>query len=84
MARSKWKNKVFRDNLVRKKYKRIFFSNFLILKDYLGINFFIYRGNQFHNVLVTEDKIGYKLSSFLYTRHKGMYIHKKDKNKKKK
>jgi ribosomal protein S19 len=85
MVRSKWKNNVIfkRKNLDLKKFK-IFNSNFIILKDFVGFIFFVYTGNKFKKVLINQEMVGYKLCDFIFTRFNNGAIHTKKKKKKKK
>ncbi len=39
----------------------------VILPDWLGMTFGIYNGKEFKNVLITIDKIGYRLGDFSHT-----------------
>lgn len=85
MSRSSWKNIVIskRKNLENKKYK-IFNSNFIILKDFVGFVFFVYTGNKYKKILVNQEMVGYKLCDFIFTRFNNTAIHTKKRKKKKK
>lgn len=84
MARSKWKNIVIykRQNLSFKKFK-IFNSNFLIVKEFVGFIFYVYRGNKFKEILINQEMIGRKLCDFLDTRFNNGEIHVKKVKKRK-
>lgn len=85
MSRSNWKNITIlkRKNLSSKKFK-IFNSNFLILKDFVGFVFFVYTGNKFKKILINQEMVGYKLCNFINTRFNNGEIHTKKRKKKRK
>jgi len=39
----------------------------VILPDWLGMNFAVYNGKEWKNLLITVDKIGYRLGDFSHT-----------------
>jgi len=89
MVRSKWKNKL----LLKKKINLnknidqdivIFDPNFLILKEYVGKKFSVYEGNLFCDILITEDMVGFNLSTLITTRFNNGSIHDKKNQKKNK
>jgi len=85
MVRSIWKIKQFfsRNNLCYKKFK-IHSFNFVISSDLLGFVFYVYVGNKFKKIIITEANIGCLLSSLVITRFNDGFIHKKEKKKRKK
>ncbi len=85
MVRSIWKIQQFfcTNNLSYKKFK-IHSFNFVISSDLLGFVFYVYVGNKFKKIIITESNIGCLMSSLVTTRFNDGFIHKKDKKKKKK
>lgn len=85
MVRSSWKIKHFfkRNNVMYKKFK-VFSANFIISNDLVGFVFFVYVGNKFKKIIISELNVGMLLSSLLITRYNDGAIHVKDKKKKKK
>lgn len=85
MVRSCWKIKHFfkRNNIMYKKFK-VFSANFIISTDLVGFVFFVYVGNKFKKVIISDLNVGMLLSSLLITRYNDGAIHVKDKKKKKK
>ena len=87
MSRSKWKGLYCNNNLLNnfiefkdkkkkrdKKFKTRDRSS-VIDQSFLGSKFSIYNGKNFINVFIDQNKIGYKLGEFSFTRKK--CIHKK-------
>ena len=85
MTRSAWKvlNSFLRKNLIKKKFI-IFNSNFKILQDYIGFIFYVYTGNRFKKIVISEDSVGTLLSTLIITRYNNGDIHTNKKKTKKK
>lgn len=84
MVRSKWKNKLLYKNLINLNKKNdivIYNPNFLILKEFVGLQFSVYEGNFFSDILITEDMVGLNLSTLIITRFNNGSIHTKKKKK---
>lgn len=92
MARSKWKIpyvNLFILDLIRNRLKnsnkdKVIYTDkrdSVILKEFVGWTFYIYKGNKYSKVLISKDMIGYKLGMFSFTRSIGR-IHKLQKKKK--
>ena len=80
MSRSKWKGPFVDTNLLNKikltdSKKEIFTKsrNSTILPSFVGKHFKIYNGKVFHNILITEKMVGYKLGEFSPTRKQFFY-----------
>lgn len=85
MIRSSWKIQNFfkLNNSLYKKFK-IHSLNFIISNDLLGFVFYVYVGNKYKKIIITELNVGCLMSSLVITRFNDGAIHKKDKKKKKK
>jgi len=85
MVRATWKVNLFlKKKKVESKKFKIYNSNFLITVDLVGFVFFVYNGNKFRKIIISDLNIGQKLSSLIITRYNNGHIHTKDKKKKKK
>lgn len=79
MSRSKWKSPFVNSNLLDKikltAKKEILTKsrNSTILPSFVGRYFKIYNGKVFHEILITEKMIGYKLGEFSPTRKQFSY-----------
>jgi len=85
MVRSVWKvkNIFLRKNLKEKKFL-IFNANFKILQDYVGFIFYVYTGNKFKKIVISEEYVGILLSTLVITRYNNGAIHVNKKKLKKK
>ena len=74
MSRSVWKGSFVTKNLLKKnkKTKKNFFKiwsrNSSIPSFLIGKTVFVHNGKQFHKVLITREKIGFKFGEFSMTR----------------
>jgi len=90
MSRSIWKGP-YVDNLIIqklngfKKTKPIYSKtrNSTIVSSFLDRTFYVYNGKIFFKIIITSDKLGFKLGSFCYTKKRCVY-RKKKKTKKNK
>lgn len=86
MVRSSWKVYLsFKKKKIESKKFKIYNSNFVISVDLIGFVFFVYNGNKFKKIIITDLNVGQLLSSLIITRYNDGHLHvKKDKKKKKK
>jgi len=73
-------NQILQNKKVLRTYKR----NTLILPEYVDKIIYIYNGNVFKKLKITEDMIGTKLGQYIFTRKFCKHKVKKIKNTKKK
>jgi ribosomal protein S19 len=82
MSRSIWKIKPYLKSKIIN-YFKVYNSNFIITKDFVGIDFFVYSGNKFKKLNITDSMVGHYLSEFVFTKYVKRDIHIKDKRRKK-
>nr|QJD07210.1 ribosomal protein S19 [Apicomplexa sp. corallicolid ex Leiopathes glaberrima] len=74
MPRALWKGPFISNDLIRKldysnKILRTRNRSTVIIPSFLGKIIEVYNGKTYFPVLITEDKLGYKLGSFIFTRN---------------
>lgn len=79
MSRSKWKGpfihfKFLKNKFLKNKLFKVWSRNSFILSSFINFKFLIHCGKTFKNLIITREKIGYKLGEFCTTRAK--YFHK--------
>ena len=89
MIRSKWKSPYVNINILNDFYnnqEKIIYTksrNSVILKQFVGWTFYIYSGNKYNKLLITNFMINKKLGEFCFTRRIGKIHTSKDKKNKK-
>ena len=92
MNRSSWKSPYVDINILNSIYnhnnneEKIIYTksrNTTILKKFIGWTFYIYSGNKYNKVTITNLMINKKLGEFCFTRRVGKIHTSKDKKKKK-
>lgn len=63
---------------------KIFNSNFVILKDFIGYLFYVYNGRRFKKIIINDTHVNILLSTLIITRYNNGAIHVNKKNKKSK
>lgn len=87
MTRSSWKSPYVDINILKKfknnKEKIIYTKsrNTSILKKFVGWTFYVYSGNTYKKIIITNSMINKKLGEFCFTRRVGK-IHKVNEKKK--
>lgn len=87
MTRSSWKSPYVDINILKKfknnKEKIIYTKsrNTSILKKFVGWTFYVYSGNTYKKIIITNSMINKKLGEFCFTRRVGK-IHKVNETKK--
>lgn len=83
MTRSKWKSFYINLNILKKfknlkNQKSIYIhsKNSSILKEFIGRTFYVYQGQKYQKVKITNNMVNYKFGEFVFTRRIGK-IHKK-------
>lgn len=70
MTRAKWKGPFIQKEIVLKTNKQIAARNTVILPKFVGLNFHIYNGKIYTNLIVKETMIYHKFGEFSFTRFK--------------
>jgi len=70
MTRAKWKGPFIQKGIVLKTNKQIAARNAVILPQFVGLNFHIYNGKTYTNLIVKETMIYHKFGEFSFTRFK--------------
>jgi len=85
MSRSKWKGSYIDTKLLKTKNKKkqkilLGSRNSQIIRKFLGLNFNVYNGKNYVELIISENMIGHKFGEFSFTRAKFTF---KKKGKKK-
>ena len=85
MVRSSWKSPYVDINILnsfKNNSEKIIYTksrSTLILKKFVGWIFYIYSGNKYNKLIITNSMVNKKLGEFCFTRRVGR-IHKNEKN----
>lgn len=68
MSRSSWKGNFLIKSLLKIKNKKIWSRSSCVPYFLVGQRVLVHNGNEFKNVYITREKVGYKFGSFSFTR----------------
>ena len=68
MSRSKWKGFFVTKNVLKNKHLKFWNRDCSVVESMIGSSVFVHNGKEFKKVLITREKLGFKLGDFSYTR----------------